>query len=432
MLGIVLVSVGLAGGCDRPERPATLSFLGVPGQINEHVSMASDGSSFVAAAWSASSGSDGSNIFAAVSADGGTSFAPPVQVNDTDHPARVNGEQPPRVTLVQRQGGARSIVVLWTSKDGDSTSLLHAESHDDGRSFGPAQSVLPPDVRGNRGWESMVTAGDGRVFVLWLDHRDSASTGSAHDAHHHAAHPTADAVARAQRSQLFVSALDGSVSPTAIARGVCYCCKTALAAGRHGSVYAAWRHVFSGSHRDIAFTMSRDGSAGTFAEPVRVSADGWQIDGCPENGPALAVDAGRRVHVLWPTLVDGERERLQLFHASSMDGRTFSSRTALPSNGNASHPQLIVAPDGSLIAAWDELAAGKRQVRVARGRPVASDGFTFSLLSTADDRAGVYPALATTSSAAVLAWAQPREGTQSQGTPSQRTQSQIAVTRIAY
>ena len=399
-----------------------LTLVGVPGQVNEHVSIASDGASFVAMAWSASSESNGSHIFAAVSADGGVSFAPPVRVNAIDRPARVNGEQPPRVTLVPRDDGSRSIVVLWTAKDADSTSLVHAESYDDGRSFGPALTLLPPDVKGNRGWESMVTVRDGRVFVLWLDHRDSAATRSAHDAHHHGAHATADAVARAQRSQLFVSALDGSVAPMSIARGVCYCCKTAMAAGADGSVYAAWRHVFSGSHRDIAFTMSREGAAETFAEPVRVSADGWQIDGCPENGPALAVDAGQRVHVVWPTLVEGERERLQLFHASSADGRTFSSRTPLPSNGNAFHPQVIVAPDGSLIAAWDELAAGKREVRVARGRPSADNDFTFSLLSTADARAGVYPALAATSTGAVLAWARPREG----------TQSQIAVTRIAY
>jgi hypothetical protein len=418
---IALAGVALAGACDRHEPPA-ITLVGIPGQINEHVSIASDGATRVAMVWSASSESDGSNILAAVSEDGGASFGPPVRVNAIDRPARVNGEQPPRVALVPRTDGSRSIVVLWTARDGDRTSLSYAESHDDGRSFGPAASVLSPEVKGNRGWESMVTTRDGRVFILWLDHRDSASTRAAHHAHHHGAPATADAVARAQRSQLFVSALGGSLSPTAIARGVCYCCKTALAAGPDGSVYAAWRHVFAGSHRDIAFTMSREGTAGTFAEPVRVSADGWQIDGCPENGPALAVDDRRRIHVVWPTLVEGERERLQLFHASSADGRTFSSRTPLPSNGNASHPQVIVAPDGSLIAAWDELAAGKRQVQVARGRPSANNEFTFSLLPAADARAGVYPALAATSSGAVLAWAQPREG----------TQSRIAVTRIAY
>ena len=255
-----------------------LTLVGVPGQINEHVSVASNGAGRVAVAWSASSASDGSNIFAALSEDGGASFGPPVRVNAIDRPARVNGEQPPRVTLVPRADGSSSIVVLWTARDGDSTTLSHAESHDNGRSFGPPVAILSPDVRGNRGWESMVTTRNGRVFVLWLDHRDSASTRAAHDAHHHGGQAAADAVARARRSQLFVSALDGSLPPTAIARGVCYCCKTALAAGPDGSVYAAWRHVFAGSHRDIAFTMSRDGTAGTFAEPVRVSADGWQIE----------------------------------------------------------------------------------------------------------------------------------------------------------
>jgi hypothetical protein len=49
----------------------------------------------------------------------------------------------------------------------------------------------------------------------------------------------------------------------------------------------------------IAFTLSRDGGR-TFASPIRVSDDHWVLDGCPENGPALAVDASRRVHLVWP------------------------------------------------------------------------------------------------------------------------------------
>lgn len=170
----------------------------------------------------------------------------------------------------------------------------------------------------------MAASANGEVYALWLDHRDTAQVMSGH-AHHYGADASAksDGVARAQRSQLFVGSLDGRLAARGIARGVCYCCKTALTADADGTIYAAWRHVYPGNMRDIAFTMSRDGGR-SFEEPARVSEDEWQLDGWPENGPALAVDASKRIHVLWPTLVkDGEAETLKLFHAFSADGRRF-------------------------------------------------------------------------------------------------------------
>ena len=110
--------------------------------------------------------------------------------------------------------------------------------------------------------------------------------------HDHAAMASGkpDGVAMAQKSKLFIASLDGASAPTAVTGGVCYCCKTAIAAGANGSLYAAWRHVYPGNIRDIAFTVSRDGGR-TFAPPVRVSEDKWSIEGCPDDGPAMAIDA---------------------------------------------------------------------------------------------------------------------------------------------
>ena len=72
-------------------------------------------------------------------------------------------------------------------------------------------------------------------------------------------------------------------------KGVCYCCKVAMATAADGAIIAAWRHVYAGNIRDIAFTISRDGGR-TFAAPQRLSEDRWQLAGCPDDGPALAVD----------------------------------------------------------------------------------------------------------------------------------------------
>ena len=127
-----------------------------------------------------------------------------------------------------------------------------------------------------------------------------------------------DGVARAQLSKLFFGRLSSPGSARALTGGVCYCCKTAIATGSDGSIHAAWRHVYPGNIRDIAFTMSADGGR-SFTPPVRVSEDRWVLDGCPENGPAIAVDASRRIHVVWPTLIPGRtptsEPTLGLFYA---------------------------------------------------------------------------------------------------------------------
>ena len=124
------------------------------------------------------------------------------------------------------------------------------------------------------------------------EHRRGAMTSTA---------PT-DGVAMAQLSQLYVAALDGTVPPQGITGGVCYCCKTAVAAGASNTLYLAWRHVYEGNMRDIAFTVSRDGGK-TFAPPVRVSEERVEINGCPDDGPAMAVDSTGAVHIVWPSVV---------------------------------------------------------------------------------------------------------------------------------
>jgi hypothetical protein len=214
-------------------------------------------------------------------------------------------------------------------------------------------------------------------------------------------------VAMAQQSKLFFGSLDGTAAPRAVTGGVCYCCKTALAGGSGGSIYLAWRHVYPGNLRDMAFTLSRDGGR-TFAPPVRVSEDKWTLEGCPDDGPSMVVDGRKRIHIVWPTLVSGTtagaEPTIALFYAMSIDGRQFTARERIPTEGMPHHPRLAVSADGRLTAAWDELANGSRRIAVGRG--IADDGgharFRREVLTTT--AAAVYPALAVTGDGVVAAW----------------------------
>ena len=284
--------------------------LAVKGRANANPSIAAAGQ-FVAVGWGAAEKDGPTDVFVAVSRNAGRTFGGPVRVNDVTGDASLSGEQPPRLSLVSRNGRDPSVVVVWTSKAAGGTRLLHARSDDSGKSFGRASPVPSGDGAGNRGWESTATDRDGHVVAVWLDHRELAGAGKKtapmhHEGQQHTGHaePAADGSARAQLSKLYFGRLDGSDTPRALTGGVCYCCKTAVAAGPDGALFAAWRHVYPGNIRDIAFTVSRDGGR-TFAAPLRVSDDRWVLDGCPENGPAMAVDGRNRLHMVWPTLVNG-------------------------------------------------------------------------------------------------------------------------------
>jgi hypothetical protein len=386
--------------------------LTVPGRSSAYASIAAEGAT-VAIVWAAATPEGVTDIYLAPSHDAGRTFGAPMRVNDTAGAANVSGEQPPRVVLAPRHDRAPSIVVAWTAKGATGTRLLSATSDDEGRSFTHASTIPGSEAPGNRGWETIAADAGGRVAAIWLDHRDAMEShhgAASHAGQMHTGHGDADGAARAQRSKLYFARL-GDPGAEALTGGVCYCCKTALTTGADGSIYAAWRHVYPGNIRDIAFTVSRDGGR-TFAPPIRVSEDQWVLDGCPENGPTIAVDASGTVHVVWPTLVGGPatagEPALALFHASTRDGREFSPRQQIPTEGTPRHPQIAIAHDGSMLVAWDQQTDGRREVVVAEAVPAragasTSQSLRFGRVSRAAAERSEYPAIAASGGEFVLA-----------------------------
>ncbi len=407
---------------------SSVATLAVTDRTGANPTVAASGS-FVAVAFSAATISS-MDIFMATSTNGGSTFSAPVQVNRVSSEARVSGEEPPRVALVPRPGTTPEIVVVWTAKAGTTWTLLSARSLDGGRTFSHSIPVPGSEGEGSRGWESVAVDAAGRISVLWLDHRDLIAADGAHQ-HNAGANASANASAnattpmampqgspteRAALSQLMFSSLPnasgkkgGQPAGLSIARSVCYCCKTALAVSGD-AVFAAWRHVYSSGERDIAFTMSTNRGR-TFAAPVRVSDDHWKLDGCPDNGPALAIDASRRAHVVWPTTAEGKNATakdaaaLSIYYAVSRDGKVFSARTRVPTRGPASHPQIVMLPNGTAMVAWDEIVDGTRRFGLARAIVNASGVVRFTPLTAPDAGPGQwYPALAVSSSGAVVTW----------------------------
>jgi hypothetical protein len=374
--------------------------LGVPGATNLTPWIAARGR-IVAVAWGATTQGK-TDVLVAVSTDDGATFGAPVRVNAAAGTARLGGELPPRVAVTDRD-----LVVLWGAR-ASSTSIEIARSTDGGRTFGAATALQAPAAAGDRGWPSLAVGRDGTAHVFWLDHRGLAEARATQKAG--AGHGTHDGAAMAQKSALYYASAGKTVSPErSIAPGVCYCCKTATAVSGDGRVYAAWRHVYPGNIRDIAFAWSGD-SGRTFSAPARVSEDGWQIAGCPDDGPAMAVDLKGVVHLVWPTVIGGATPEGALFYATSTDGRTFSPRVRLQTLGSAkpTHPQIAVDGKGAVVVAWEERIDGRRVVAARVVSPLRSPAD--APLELTENESGQYPVLAAGQTGLIAAWATGGDG----------------------
>jgi hypothetical protein len=367
---VLALSVG-AGACSRDvASPSVLGVaddivrLGISGAANAGAGVTASPDRVVVT-WAATVG-DATNVYAARSLDEGRTFAAPVRVNDIEGDARMSGEQAPRVAL------GRDLAVGWVSRLGGQSSIRIARSADGGQSFAPARALHPPGLPGLRGWPSFTISEGDAVHAAWLDTRQAAAG--------HAAHP-APAEAHqghhgSTRQDLFHATFssDGTWTDTTIATGVCFCCKTAVATGRTGDVYVAWRHVYPTNLRDIAVARSGDGGR-TFSAPVRVSEDHWEIDACPEDGPSIAVTDDGVLHVAWPTMLQEGVQKKAVFYASSTDGgRTFSSRVRLDLAGDAAVGGPALLHQRRVGVAAGEPHRGHVQVQPGQVHPASLRG----------------------------------------------------------
>jgi hypothetical protein len=401
---------------------AAPSSFAIPDRDNSAVTLATEGA-HVVMTWAAKAGS-GTDVYAVTSADGGRTFSTPVRVNDTDNDANITGEQPPRAAV-----HGDSVVVVWPSHLNGSSHIRIAPSIDGGKTFGRTSTINPEPLPGARGWASVAFDHDGVVHALWLDGRSPGTSAMPHD---HAAMATSGehgGMAMPMHSaskQALIAATwtpGSAAKETVVADDVCFCCKTSIVVAGDGSLYAAYRNIYPNSIRDIAVARWAPGSVTPMASE-RVSKDEWHLEGCPDDGPALFVDAANTLHVVWPTSVDDQTSRKGLFYAFSLDGgKTFSPRQRIDdadSASSAAHPQ-ISGMDGRVAVVFDQLVktdrAPQHMVFVRdvfnSSEPGAKPDWapTSGPATAADSRtSAIYPVVAFVPGAELIAWTDPTPG----------------------
>lgn len=165
-------------------------------------------------------------------------------------------------------------------------------STDRGQSWSQPISPHRDGTKTQHGFVSLVPDGGDRVLIAWLDGRVAATSSGSQDSHNHESAPMT------LRSAVLTRA-NAVLEETLIDDRTCSCCQTDLARIRDTTLLV-FRDRTHDEIRDISLSRRRSGNWGR-SEPVH--HDGWQIEGCPVNGPALAVNE-QRAMIFWPTLVN--------------------------------------------------------------------------------------------------------------------------------
>jgi hypothetical protein len=236
------------------------------------------------------------------------------------------------------------------------------------------------------GFVTLLATGD-VARAVWLDGRH---TGGGHD------HAAGAAGAMTVRSAMIgVDGRRAGVDVEIDARA-CDCCQTDAALTADGPV-VVYRDRSDREVRDIALVRY---GGGQWSEPVPVHDDGWEIDACPVNGPA--VDArGRDVVVAWFTAPDMPRVRV----AFSQDaGRTFAPPVEVASGDVAGRVDVVLLDDGRAVVSWLQPAASGAEIRAQPFDRDGPAGAAVVVASSSVQRASGFPQMTRAGGGLLFAW----------------------------
>ena len=229
-----------------------------------------------------------------------------------------------------------------------------ARSRDGGMTWTQLTRVNDDETDAEHGFAALWPNGLDAIGIAWLDGRaQGAGDPGAH--HDHAG----------GAMQLRANAFDMDLqreADTVVDARVCDCCQVDVAMTAQGPLLA-YRDRGQNEERDIAVVRVRDGVG---SAPVVVHADGWKIDACPVNGPAIAAQGGE-VLVGWYTEAGGVPT---VRMARSGDGGAVFAAPVDVARGAAVVGRVAVALDAAQAwIAWLEEDAGGQRLLLERHAP---------------------------------------------------------------
>ena len=348
--------------------------------------------------------------FLATDANGGVHMTWIERTGDSTHAvryARLDGEtwtQP--ATVVERRDlfvnwadypaviatPSGRLLVHWLQRSGNGRyayDVRIAQSADRGATWSEGSILHTDRSAGEHGFVALWVSPGDSVGAAWLDGR--AMTAGA-DGHGKGA-MTVQSVSVASTRAL------GAEQP--VDHRACDCCQVAATVTPSGPV-VAYRDRTEDEIRDIAVVRQVNGK---WTPPSIVHADGWHIEACPVNGPALA-SRGDTVAIAWFT---GARESARVRVAFSVDGgQQFTAPVQVDGGTPAGRVGITLDDNGDAIVSWlERVPPEDAEVRVRRVSRSGEMGAPFTVSKTKAARASGFPRIVRRGDALLAAWTLP-------------------------
>ncbi|MSP37527.1 MAG: exo-alpha-sialidase [Deltaproteobacteria bacterium] len=267
-------------------------------------------------------------------------LAASAQVNSDSE--EIQGEENgPKVAF----GADNRAYVAWSipSAIGDKTRANIRFAMDDGKGGFTSARTLN-EVKDAARFPIIELAPDGNFLIAWIDRR----------------------VDGPQLRQLYLMRMNSNGQAATknyqVGQGLCECCKLGIAFADGGkTIYMVDREVNDKQIRNHVLRKSSNGGA-TFAAPVQISDDGWQVPSCPHSGPSIGRDSRGRLHVSWFTLGRTEQEAGIYYSKSKDSGKSFALRQLVQANSAPEilYNNLVVGDDDTVYSAWSNLDSNNR------------------------------------------------------------------------
>lgn len=285
-----------------------------------------------------------------------------------------------------------SLAAHWLAKSGPGTfeyDVNISRSFDGGKTWGKPFVPHQDGVKAEHGFVSMFAAQDGSLAAVWLDGREMKPGG---DGHGHGQGNMTLRYVKINRG--------GTLSDEAVLDSrVCECCQTSAAMTADGPVVVYRdRSEQEKEIRDISIVRLK---AGKWSAPRPVFQDGWQLNGCPVNGPAVAA-AGRRVAVAWFTGANNS-SRVKLAFSNDA-GESFAEPITVDDGSPTGRVDVMLLADGSAIVSWLEKLPEGGAVRIRRVKPDGKRDESITVAPSGTARSNGFPQMVRAGDTLVFAW----------------------------
>ena len=249
------------------------------------------------------------------------------------------------------------------------------------------------NIQAEHGFVSMIPNKKKGFFVSWLDGRNTVEKT---ENNHYKPMTIRFAEVTEQGEVVFETELDKSV---------CDCCQTSIAMSKSDPI-VVYRDRSSEEIRDIYSIRSTEG---VWQEPKPVHSDGWRVNGCPVNGPKIAVHS-TKIAVAWFTVIDDHPLVNVAFSSSGRD--TFDAPLRLSDKVATGRVDLTFLNANELLVSYMEIDNDDSYLRVKRvsidGQ--VSDPFTISKIDGA--RSTGVPQLEVINNEIFVVWTTSTDGKQ--------------------